>query len=461
MERILVLNLVGLTPKLLHSGKMKALEAYSASQVERTMTPPLPAVTCTAQADMLMGVSASEHGAVANGWYFKDLAEVWSWRQSCHLIAGDGRLKSIFQKWKQKHPESSTAQIFWWWNLPGFADFCVTPRPTYFADGRKGPDFHTSPPQLHTELQEALGDFPLFQFWGPGAGIASTRWIAEATCQVLEQHKPGLALAYLPHLDYDLQRFGPDSEEALSAAESLDHEFDRLHQSALTLGYRVVIVSEYGIEAVQKAVLPNRALREAGLLQIHAAQNGSLLDPGNSRAFCVCDHQIAHVYVAEKEDLQAAKKILGKLDGVEQILEGEALVEWGLNHARCGDLVLLAKKGFWFAYPYWSKTEAEPDFARTVDIHKKPGYDPLELFLDPEKPLLKPRLALKLLGKKLGFRTLMNVIPLDTSLLQGSHGRPPSAPDLGPIWIGPEDLVPGADGFPMKEAFLRFTDAEN
>jgi len=458
MEHILVLNLVGLTAKLLHSGRMSALEAYAAAETERTMIPPLPAVTCTAQADMMMGVPANQHGAVGNGWYFRDLAEVWSWRQSCHLIDGGGSLDSIFDKWKAKYPQSTTAQIFWWWNLPGFADLCVTPRPTYYADGRKGPDFHTSPPELHTELKETLGDFPLFQFWGPGAGIASTRWIAEATCHILQKHKPGLALAYLPHLDYDLQRFGPDSAEALQAAEALDDEFDRLHKAATALGYRVVVVSEYGIEKVSQAVLPNRALRDAGLLQIHAAQNGSLLDPGNSKAFCVCDHQIAHVYVADKKDLAKTKEVLSKLNGIERMLEGAELEALGLNHERCGQLVLVAQAGHWFAYPYWSELEPEPDFARTVDIHKKPGYDPLELFLDPEKPLLKPRLALKLIGKKLGFRTLMNVVSLDTSLVQGSHGRPPSSPELGPIWIGPEDLVPGADGFKMTAALSRLVD---
>ena len=455
MESILVLNLVGLTPKLLHSGHMPALKAFAGAHVERTVTPPLPAVTCTAQADMLMGVPASEHGAVGNGWYFKDLAEVWSWRQSCHLIDDGGRLDSIFERWKAAYPESTTAQIFWWWNLPGFADLCVTPRPTYYADGRKGPDFHTSPPELHTELKDALGDFPLFQFWGPGAGIASTRWIAEATCHILEKHRPGLAMAYLPHLDYDLQRFGPDSSEALQAAEALDHEFERMHQSAIAMGYRVVVVSEYGIESVKQAVLPNRALRDAALLQVHAAQNGSLLDPGNSKAFCVCDHQLAHVYVADEQDLAATKQVLQKLNGVDQILEQHELSKFGLDHERSGQLVLIAKKGFWFAYPYWSELEPEPDFARTVDIHRKPGYDPLELFLDPEKFMLKPRLALKLLGKKLGFRTLMNVVSLDTSLVQGSHGRAPSTPEEGPIWIGPEDLVPGADGFAMRDGLSR------
>ncbi|MHC4380705.1 MAG: alkaline phosphatase family protein [Planctomycetota bacterium] len=461
MERILVLNLVGLTPRLLHGGHMPALKAYAESQEQRSVTPPLPALTCTAQADMLMGVGADRHGAVANGWYFRDLSEVWLWRQSCHLIDGGGKLESLFQRWKRRYPDSTTAQVFWWWNLPGFADFCITPRPTYFADGRKGPDIHTNPPSLREELAETLGEFPLFQFWGPGAGIASTRWIAEATIHMLEEHRPGLAMAYLPHLDYDLQRFGPEGPEAQAAAAELDHEFQRLLDSAGRLDYRIVVVSEYGIEAVEQAVLPNRVLREAGLLQVHPARNGTLLDPGNSRAFAVCDHQVAHVYVEDPRDIPSVRALLEDLDGVDQVLEGDAITDAGLGHERSGELILIAEKGRWFAYPYWKSEEPEPDFARTVEIHRKPGYDPLELFLDPEKPLLKQRLALKLLAKKLGFRILMNPIPLDTTLVRGSHGRPPSSAEEGPLWIGPADLCPAPQGesLPAHQAFQKFADA--
>lgn len=458
MEPVLVLNLVGLTPRLLKSGSMPRLEAYAAAQEERSILPSTPAVTCTAQADMMMGVPPREHGAVANGWFFRDLAEVWLWRQSCHLIADGGRLRSVFQRWKERYPETTTAQIFWWWNLPGFADYCVTPRPTYWADGRKGPDIHTSPPSLRRELQETLGDFPLFQFWGPGAGIASTRWIAEATCHVLETQRPGLAMAYLPHLDYDLQRHGPDGPAAEAAAAALDVEFERIHQVAVSLGYRIVVVSEYGIEAVERAVFPNRALREAGLLEIHPARNGSLLDPGNSRAFAVCDHQLAHVYVQDPADLEEVRLLLAGLAGVESCIPRAEAKD--LDHANSGELILLAEPGAWFAYPYWAEGEPAPDFASTVEIHRKPGYDPLELFLDPTKPLLKPRLALKLLGKKLGFRTLMNVVPEDTSLVKGSHGRPPSSPEEGPVWIGPEELCPGDGSIPATEALRRIAPDE-
>ncbi len=455
MKRILVLNLVGISPDLLQCGHMPKLAAYAQQHEQRSIQPALPAVTCTAQANMLLGAPPSVHGAVANGWYFRDLAEVWLWRQSSHLIRSPQQ-PSIFDRWRQQYPQSKTAQIFWWWNLPGFADLCVTPRPTYFADGSKGPDIHSYPPSLRDDLRRTLGDFPLFQFWGPGAGIASTRWIAEATIRILRQHQPGLALSYLPHLDYDFQRFGPNSPQAARAAAELDQEFARLLACAEELGYHLVALSEYGIESVQHAVFPNRTFRQEGLLAIHPAVNGSLLDPGNSRAFAVCDHQLAHVYISKRDDIPEVRKLCESMDGVEQILEPAKDANHPLHHPRSGELVLLAKAGFWFAYPYWAENETEPDFARTVDIHRKPGYDPLELFLDPQKPLLKARIAWRLLKKKMGMRMCMDVVPLDTSLVRGSHGRPPSSPALGPVWIGPAHLCPPGATLDSTEVFAQF-----
>ncbi|HEX9794506.1 MAG TPA: alkaline phosphatase family protein, partial [Planctomycetota bacterium] len=379
-----------------------------------------------------------QHGAVANGWYFDDLAEVWLWRQSANLL----QAPTIFERWRAAHPGSPSAQIFWWWNLPSRADLAVTPRPTYWADGRKGPDVHAFPPALRARLDERLGDFPLFQFWGPVAGIAATRWIVSATLDVLQTDRPGLTLAYLPHLDYDLQRFGPAGPHALAAATAVDAEAGRLLDHAHAEGIDVVVVSEYGIEPVAQAAFPNRALRRAGLLQVHAARNGALLDPGNSCAFAVCDHQCAHVYMADAADLPRVRTLLEGLDGVEQVLDRTAMAALGLDHPRSGALFAIAAPGWWLAYPYWDGADREPDFARTVDIHRKPGYDPCELFFDPDKALLKPRLALKLLGKKLGFRTKMDVVPLDTALVKGSHGRAPSSPDDAPVWIGSADLAP-------------------
>ncbi len=444
MRRVLVLNLAGLTPRLAASGAMPSVAAHARRHGLRHLAPGVPAVTCSVQASMLFGVPPSAHGAVANGWYFRDLAEVWLWRQSVRLVDQEGRLPSVFTRWGRAHPDSPSAQLFWWWNLPSHADLSLTPRPTYWADGRKGPDVHAHPTSLRERLQARLGDFPLFEFWGPRAGIASTRWIAEAALDVLQTEKPGLTMVYLPHLDYDLQRFGPDGPEAARAAGELDREAAKLLAWAEAEDADALIVSEYGITAARGAVEPNRVLRAADLLAVHPARNGALLDPGNSRAFAVCDHQCAHVYVRDAQDVPRVREILGGLDGVERVLAGRELAELGLNHARSGELFLIAAPDRWFAYPYWDPArDQEPDFARTVDIHRKPGYDPCELLLDPARPLLQARLAAKLLAKKLGFRTRFDPVSLDPALVRGTHGRAPAQPEDGPVWIGPERLAPG------------------
>ncbi len=424
---------------------MPALSAHARRHGLRALTPSLPAVTCTVQASMLFGAPPSQTGAVGNGWYFRDLAEVWLWRQSVGLVDGGGRLPSVFTRWRRAHPESSSAQLFWWWNLPSHADLSLTPRPTYWADGRKGPDVHTHPGALRERLNARLGPFPLFEFWGPRAGIASTRWIADAALEILHQERSGLTLVYLPHLDYDLQRFGPAGPEALRAAAEVDREAGRLLAWAEAEDVDALVLSEYGITAAHGAIEPNRALRREGLLEVHAAANGALLDPGNSRAFAVCDHQCAHVYVRDPADQPRVRALLASLDGVERIYAGEELAALGLAHARSGEFFLMASAGRWFAYPYWlpERGDAEPDFARTVDIHRKPGYDPCELLLDPARPLLEARLGAKLLFKKLGFRTRFDPVPLDAGLVRGTHGRAPEDAREGPVWIGPAWLAPG------------------
>jgi predicted AlkP superfamily pyrophosphatase or phosphodiesterase len=462
VKPILVLNVVGLTPKLLREA-MPNLQRWADTQTMLPLIPDLPAVTCTVQASMLTGQRPGRsewgpgHGAVANGWFFRDLSEVWLWRQSVELITGASEPATIFDRWREAHPGSKSAQIFWWWNLPSRADISVTPRPTYWADGRKGPDIHAHPGTLRDRLQQRLGKFPLFQFWGPGAGIASSRWIIDATLDVLKEDQPGLTLAYLPHLDYDLQRFGPDGPEAIAAGRALDAELVRLLDYAQQNEMDLLVLSEYGIEAVHTAVEPNRALRKASLLEVHAAANGALLDPGNSQAFAVCDHQAAHVYVQDPNQIDAVAKLLQDLPGVESVYQAAELEALGLAHPRSGELFLVAEPGHWFAYPYWIEGDQEPDFARTVDIHQKPGYDPCELFLDPKIPFVKARILTKLLKKKLGFRTLMNVIPLDTTLVKGSHGRPPTSDDMGPVWIGPPACSsPGSKTMPANQALGGF-----
>ncbi|HEX5135378.1 MAG TPA: nucleotide pyrophosphatase/phosphodiesterase family protein [Planctomycetota bacterium] len=408
MAKVVVLNVVGLTPALLkHAPRLQALGPPA------PLTPPLPAVTCTSQATMLTGLAPRDHGIIGNGWYFRELNEVLFWRQSSRLVHGT----KVWEEFRGR-----TANLFWWFNMATTAAISVTPRPAYFADGRKMPDVYSDPPEIGRELQRRHGPFPLFRFWGPLAGIESTRWIASAAIDVIRERDPDLALVYLPHLDYDLQRHGPGG--AAEQVRAVDAEAARILDAAP--GRKALVVSEYGITPVSGALHPNRALRRAGLLEVIDNPVGELLDPARSRAFAVCDHQIAHVYT---RDVGAARRAL---DGMGEIVD---LAAAGLDHPRAGDLVLVAPKDRWFAYPYWTDDARAPDFARTVDIHRKPGYDPCELF-NAMSPL---GTAWTLLRKKLGFRALLETTPLDASIVKGSHGRLPDDPADGPLLLGNGD----------------------
>ncbi|MFC3686986.1 alkaline phosphatase family protein [Aquipuribacter hungaricus] len=424
---LLVLDVVGLTPKLLrHAPRLRAL-AEQGWQAELGTV--LPAVTCSAQSTFLTGTVPTEHGIVGNGWYLRDIGEVMLWRQHNRLVQGE----KVWETARRRQPGFTVANVCWWYAMGASTDLTVTPRPVYHADGRKSPDCYARPPELHDELTEALGPFPLFQYWGPTASIASTRWIVEATRMVMP--RVDMTLAYLPHLDYDLQRFGPDGPEAVAAVEALDATVAPLLDDAAAAGTTVVVLSEYGITAVDEPVHVNRALREAGLLEVYVQDGRELLDPWTSRAFAVADHQVAHVYVADPADRPRVRELLAALPGVEQVLEGDALAEAGLGHERSGELVAVAAPRSWFTYYYWLDDARAPDFARGVEIHKKPGYDPAELFLDPADPTAKVRAGISLLKKKVGLRYAMSVVPLDARWVKGSHGRLPDDPDDGPVLL--------------------------
>jgi predicted AlkP superfamily pyrophosphatase or phosphodiesterase len=414
--KVLFVNAVGLTPDLLqHAPRLSQLGPAA------VLTPPLPAVTSTCEATILTGLPPSEHGVVANGWYFRELNEIWFWRHSNRLMQG----RKIWDEVPGK-----TAVLFWRFNMATDAPISVAERPAYPADGRKIPDLHTNPPELGRELQHKLGRFPLFNFWGPTSSIVSTRWIVDAAIEVTRRFDPDLALVYLPHLDYDLQRLGPDDPTIPDEVRSLDAEAGRLLDAFPDR--KVLVASEYGITRVSKPVLINRALRAAGLLKVDdKVAVGELLDPFRSRAFAVCDHQLAHVYVRDEADLECTREVVEEIDGVDRILDKK---ESGLDHARSGELVVLAARGAWFAYPYWLDDARAPDFARTVDIHRKPGYDPCELFFDAS--VSKLSIAWTLLRKKLGFRTLFDVVPLDPSVVKGSHGRLPESDSESPSLLG-------------------------
>ncbi len=433
MKRILVILVVGLSPALV-GPNTPHLTKFAKLGGKRRLTTVVPAVTCTVQSTLLTGLPPSGHGVVANGWYFRDLAEVKLWRQSNHLVAGE----KIWEAGRAHNPDFTTAKMFWWYNMYASVDWSATPRPMYPADGRKIPDHYADPPELHSELDAELGQFPLFRFWGPAADITSSEWIARSTLHVMETRDPTLTLTYLPHLDYDLQRLGPDptNPQLQKALRDVDALCGELIEVAERQGRDVIVVSEYGITPVSDAVHINRALREAGLLRVRQELGRETLDPGASEAFAVADHQIAHVYVRPKTPIDEVKALIEGLDGVETVLDGEGKHLTGLDHPRSGDLVAISQADRWFSYYFWMDDERAPDYARTVDIHRKPGYDPLELFIDPD--IRWPALAVsnRLLQRKLGFRTLLDVISVThTRTVKGSHGRLTDNPEHGPVVI--------------------------
>lgn len=425
----MVLDVVGLTPSLLeHAPNLKALAAGGAMRPLATVT---PAVTTTVQSTFVTGALPREHGVVANGWYYRDLAEIWFWRQSNHLVGGE----KLWDAGKRRDPSFTCAKLFWWYNMYASADYSVTPRPMYPADGRKLPDLYSQPPRLRDELQRELGQFPLFRFWGPTADIESTRWIGRSALRVFGRERPTLTLVYLPHLDYSLQRFGPDFFGVEREVAAVDEVCGELIAAARAAGAEVVALSEYGITEVSNPIHVNRALRQAGWLRVREELGREQLDPGASDAFAVADHQVAHVYVARPELLPEVARLLRSLPGVERVLDDAGKRELGLDHPRSGELVAISDARSWFTYYHFLDDDRAPDYARTVDIHRKPGYDPVELFVDPKLRLPKLRIATRLAQKTIGMRCLMDVISLDATLVHGSHGRPTDRAEDGPLFI--------------------------
>jgi predicted AlkP superfamily pyrophosphatase or phosphodiesterase len=425
MRRVAVLNVVGLTQSVLR--EMPRLKAWSESREVQSFKPAFPAVTCTAQSSYLTGKSVGEHGIVGNGWYDREAAEVKFWKQSNLLVKGEKLWENLGIK---------CAKMFWWYNMYSSADFAATPRPLYPADGRKAFDIHTQPMAMREEIKADLGDFPFPSFWGPNAGIPSSKWIAESAKWIEKKEKPDLNLVYLPHLDYGLQKFGPGAPEMAAEYEAIDQVTCDLIEELEAAGVEVLVLSEYGISKVSKAIHLNRVFREKGWIQVKDELGLETLDCGGCRAFAVADHQVAHIYVNDSVIEKEVRRVVLATDGVEEIREGSDLWSEGIGRERGGDFVAVSEADAWFTYYFWDDDAKAPDYARCIDIHRKPGYDPVELFLDPEIKFPVAKIGGFLLKKKLGLRGLMDVISLDANLVKGSHGRDQVPEDEQPVVIG-------------------------
>lgn len=443
---ILLINAVGLTPKLLPLAPR--LQALAQSQWHLPLRDVLPSVTCTAQATMLTGTLPDQHGIVGNGWFYHNTSEVRFWQQSNRLIQREPIYETARARAYERGKTFKSAKLFWWFNQGAAVDFSVTPKPHYGIDGSKVFGITGSPEGFSENLEQELGAFPFHTFWGPMAGLPCTEWIARCAARVLETKRPDLTLVYLPHLDYDPQRFGPQGSDMPKLVGELDAACEPLLDMAKKVGTEVWVVSEYGHCQVNRAIEVNRFLRRADLLSVRTGPFGEQLDTYASRAFAVCDHQLAHVYV-RPNDISLVADRLKALPGIANIYQGSERAEIHLEHSRSGDLVLLAEPDAWFAYPFWLDDKLAPDYARCVAIHHKPGYDPAELFIDPKLWFPKLKIVSKLIQKKLGFRMSMNVIPLDPSMVKGSHGLVAATPEEGPLLIGTGERP--AEGFQMVD----------
>jgi predicted AlkP superfamily pyrophosphatase or phosphodiesterase len=458
---LVLINAVGLTCRLLpHAPRLSAL---AQAGWMRPLLEVVPAVTCTAQATFLTGKSAQEHGIVGNGWLFRDTGEIRFWQQSNRLIQTEPIYRMAKKQWAAQGRSFRCAKLFWWFNQGADVDWSVTPKPYYGADGDKVFGIHGTPEGLTSQLKKSLGPFPFQTFWGPMAGSRSgsscTEWISRCAAEILQKERPNLTLVYLPHLDYDPQRFGPEGCDMSRLVGELDSACAPLLDAARSAGARVWAVSEYGHVQVNRPIFPNRALRQAGLLTVRPGPFGENLDTFTSQAFAVCDHQIAHIYVNGPEDSASAplrvariRDVIAGLPGVARVLVGGEREEIQLRHERSGDLVALSQPDGWFAYPFWDDDMQAPDYARTVDIHRKPGYDPCELFFDPHLWWPKGRAFRRLIQKELGFRTLFDVVPLDASLVRGSHGLPAATPGGRPLLIG-DGPAPGKGEMPSTVVY--------
>lgn len=432
MQRVAVINVVGLSSSLMRGG-MPRLEAFAARVGRKSFRPAFPAVTCTAQSSMLTGLPPSGHGVVANGWYDRESAEVRFWKQSNRLVRG----RKVWEVLKERNPDFTCANLFWWFNMATAADFAVTPRPLYPADGRKVFDIHTQPMGWREEMKEALGPFPFPAFWGPAAGIASSEWIAASARWTENRERPTLSLVYLPHLDYCLQKFGPEAVEVGPELAEVDRLAGDLIDFYEQRGVKVLVVSEYGIGPVSRPIHLNREFRRQGWLQVKDELGREALDLFGSEVIAVADHQVAHVYSTRGATLEL-RAFLERIDGVAEVRDS-------IDGDRSGDFVVVAEPDVWFTYHFWEDDAKAPDYARTIDIHRKPGFDPAELFVDPELRFPKAKIAKFLLKKKLGLRGLLEVIPLDAGLVKGSHGRDQVDEALRPVILGAGGEVNSAE----------------
>ncbi|MDD4097441.1 MAG: alkaline phosphatase family protein [Lentisphaeria bacterium] len=332
-----------------------------------------PAVTCPAQATMRTALPPARHGIVANGRFDRQTRRVDFWQQSARLVQGE-------RIWARgRHQGQTSAMLFHQQNLGEDVDYLVSPAPIHRHHGGMLQACQTRPPELEDWLNAAVGKpFNLADYWGPGANRKSTQWITTATRAIIQKYEPDILLTYLPHLDYCQQCHGPDNDRLIGPEVTVLADcLQLLVMAADKYGYDLMVWGDYAITPASRPVFPNHTLREAGLFHCRRVSGRLYPDLHDSRAFALCDHQIAHVFINQPGDLPRVRELLAALPGVAQACPPTDI---DLGHPESGELVLTAEPGAWFAYPWWDSNREAPDYASHVDIHNKIGFDPCELF---------------------------------------------------------------------------------
>ena len=407
---------------------MPKLRSLMAGGEIADLTPGFPCVTCPVQAAMTTGRGPSEHGIVANGIYWRERRRVEMWTAPNDCIEAP----QIWDLLSHHGPGLSSAVWFPMHSKGCEADFICTPAPIHNPDGSESLWCYARPIELYGQLRDTLGHFPLMNYWGPMTDVKATAWIADSAVIAARQCQPDFFYIYLPHLDYAAQRSGPDSAAADLAVTELDEVIGKL-AAGMAEAYDAellwLVAGEYAITPVDHVTYPNRMLREAGLLVVSESEGGEHFDLEQSQAFALADHQFSHIFVADGDRQLAARAadVFRGRPGIAEVLVGSQRARYDLEHPRSGEVIVISTPRSWQAYYWWLSDDRAPKFARTVNIHRKPGYDPMELFFDP----------------------VTNGTPLDASRVKGSHGRRPRT--VGNALCS---WLPSRRGFPARRSMI-------
>jgi len=397
-----VLDIVGLDVSHISSGLIPTISNIANNGEYGYLKPVFPSVTSTVQASVLSGEYPSKHGIISNGLYDRENRQVLFWEQSSKLV----QTERIWDVLKKKNSDIKTAVLFWQNTMFANSDYVITPRPIHLENGSMDMWCYSRPPNYYEEVAQNIGEFDLYSYWGPFSSFKSTEWISKSVEYTLEKITPNLLFAYLPQLDYTSQKYGPNSSQVGEDLKKIDEIVNSILRKIEKLGLidetEFMIFSEYAFNNVGGGIPVNRILRENGLLATRTIKGKEYIDFEYSKAFAVADHQVAHIFVNKSEDKIYAKEILKEVQGVERICDDEEKQYLKIDNSRSGDLIAISCRDKWFSYYWWENDDKAPSFTKTVDIHRKPGFDPLELFIDPQK----------------------KTIPFDASLIKGSHGRP-------------------------------------